>query len=310
MTPVAPGPPPADPELEAQRTALANWLAGCGVSESGFVRHKLYTWTRAEQIDELRASARAPLLSRERGAEGAPSLFDQALLDDPHPLARHLRRAGNRARRFAWVAPWATRMGWEQGDYGDRLIEVTLRDEAWTARFDPRATPRWRVVDADGAEIPEDRVARTPERVGAVYHVGDGPRAFREIVLVSEAQIERWAYSTAPLRALVGAEASELSGLAAHLRLEPPAIPDDLDAWLRQGWAEEPSSLIDRYRGCLALGSVEYQPSSDAIEAVAAALRAMPEDDPIERVVPRAPRPAPLPLPSSTWCDPSMGCPP
>lgn len=298
-----------DPERARRVEALEGWLGGCAVREASFVAHKLYTWTRAAQIEELRGAPRGPLLSRDRGGGGVPSRFDLALADDPHPLARFLRRADRRARRFAWPAPWATRQGWEGGDYGDRLIEVTLREGTWTARFDPRATPRWRVLDADGAEVDAREVERAPERVGAVYHVGDGPRAFREVVLVSEARIGRWAYATPALEERARADAARLRELAALWREEPREEVGDLEAWLRAGWAgAEASSLEDRYRACLALGSEAYAPAPERLEAIAAALEAMPADAPIEREGMRAARRG-GPAPSGTWCDPTMGCP-
>ncbi len=311
MAPVEPAAPAPDPARAARVAAVEAWLSGCAVGGSGSTPRKLYTWTRAEQIDELRSSPRRALLSRERSASGEASLFDQAIEDDAHPVARRLRRPGRRARRFAWVSPWPTRMGWEEGDYGDRLIEVTLRDDAWVARFDPAAEPRWRVFDADGAEVPEDRVARTPDRVGAVVHVGDGPRAFREVVLVDERRIERWAYATEAIRERVASDAARLRELAALWREEPPAAPDDLDAWLRAGWNAEATTLEERWRSCLALGSAEYAPSTERAEAIAAALEATPPDDPIEREVPRAVYVGlPVAPPTATWCDPTMGCPP
>lgn len=310
MEPVAPEPVP-DVASARRRLAVEAWLAGCAVTDESFARHKLYTWTRPDQIEALREPD-AALLSRERSEAGELSLFDQAIADDDHPIARRLRRRGNRARRFAWVTPWATRMGWEGGDYGDRLIEVTLRAEAWTARFDPSATPRWRVVDAEGEPVSEADVRRAPGRVAAVYHVGDGPRAFREVVLVNEAQIERWAYATEDLRRGAARDAAQLRALAAIWRGEAPSPPSDLDEWLRAGWAiPADDTLLERYRGCLALGSEAYAPTAAHLDAIAAAL-ALPGDEPITRTVRvrrRRPRPPPS-QPAHTWCDPTMGCPP
>ncbi|MCA9609248.1 MAG: hypothetical protein KC619_26785 [Myxococcales bacterium] len=310
MAPVeAPAPPvEVDPAREAQLRSVEGWLSGCAVGDAGLAERKLYTWTRAEQIEELRSPRRA-LLSRARAAGGEPSLFDQALEDDEHPVARRLRR-GSRTRRFAWVSPWPTRMGWEEGDYGDRLIEITLRDDTWVARFEPGAEPRWRVFDAEGAEVPEDRVARSPGRVGAVFHVGDGPRAFREVVLVDEQRIARWAYATEAIRDRVRADAARLRELAALWRDAPPDPVPDLDAWLRAGWRAEPETLAERWRACLALGSEEYAPSAAHADAVAAALEAMPPDEAIEREV-RVVYPGVPSVSSTGWCDPTMlGCPP
>ena len=305
--------PRVDPEHEARVQALADWLSGCAVADDAFVRHKLYTWTRADQLDDLRGR-RPRLLSRERSASGEQSLFDQAIADDEHPIARHLRRSGNRTRRFAWVTPWATRLGWEGGDYGDRLIEVTLRDDVWTARFDPEGEPRWRVVDAEGEAVPEARVRRSPARIAAVYHLGRGPRPFREVVLVNEQQIERWAYASDAVRERVTSDATRLRGLAALFADDTPAPADDFDAWLRAGWSAALSDppLVERYRACLALANPAYTPTAEHLSALAATLEAMPEDEAIEHTVRRtrtrrrsAVTPSHAP---GVFCDPTMGC--
>jgi len=312
LEPVAPAPTP-DPEREARVSRLTEWLDGCAVTDAAYARHKLYTWTRAGQIESLREPG-ARLLTRERSAGGAQSRFDLAIADDDHPIARSLRRRGRRARRFAWVSPWPTRMGWEDGDYGDRLVEVTLREDAWTARFDPRAEPRWAVVDGEGAPVPDADVRRHPERVAAVLHVADGPRAFREVVLVDGGDgVESMAYATEALRARVAADAERLRELAAHWRAEPPEAPPELGAWLRAGWPTAPAdpSLLDRYRQCLALGSAEYAPSAQRAEAIAAALEAIEQDEPFEVTFERQPRRRATPPPSTPpnqICDPTMGC--
>jgi len=305
--------PAVDVEAQARVRELSDWLAGCRVTPDAFVRHKLYTWTRPEQIEELR-ERRPRLLSRARGGGGEQSLFDLAIADDPHPVARQLRTRSQRARRFAWVTPWPTRMGWEGGDYGDRLIEVTLRQNAWTASFEPRSESRWRVVDSEGQPVPDRDVARHPERVAAVYHVGDGDRAFREVVLVNEAQIERWAYATDAILGRLRSDAEQLRALANHWEGAAPEDVDDFGGWLSQGWlataAPAPErSLLERYRSCLALGSDAYAATPEHLRAIAAAIGQVPGDEPLEGVgrAPTRRRPRPSPA-QQVYCDPTMGC--
>lgn len=322
MVPVEPRAP--DPAHEAQAAALVDWLAGCAVTDRDFARRKVYTWTRTDQIEALRA--RPTLLTRERSSGGQPSLFDMEIARDDHPLARHLVRPGRRTRRFAWVTPWATRMGWEGSDYGDRLIQLTLREDAWVARFDPDAEgeERWTVVDEAGAEVPRDRVARNLGRIAAVHHLGRGDRVFREVVVVNEDQIARWSVATDAIRERLAHDAERLRALAAYWEATPPEGPADPDAWFRgagatpraQSTRAEPSAaLLEAYRACLALGSDHYTPSAEHALAIAEALEATPFGDPLEhRVRRRRRRPLPAALPVGTHsfpCDPTMGgCPP
>lgn len=316
-----PAPEPATPEPVAvpepeptddpeERAAIAAWLEGCQLPLDDFARGKVYTWTRAEQIEALRAP-RSTLLSRDRSADGRASGFDVALRDDTHPLARFLRTQRT-TRRFAWIAPWATRMGWEEGDYGDRLIAVQLREGAWVARFLPEeeGDARWQVRDADGAVIAAAAVARDPGRVGFVVHVGSGAgvggvtRQFREVVVVNEDRVQSWSVGTEEITARLQRDAAFLARLAAYWARYPEPRPEDdvaLGAAARTRWrATEPGvALPDLYLGCLALAGTEYVPTEAALREIAAALEASPEEaalerTPVVRARPRPPRRPPI----------------
>ena len=318
---VAPEAPRApSPEESARIDALQEWLRSCAVTDAHFHQRKLYTWTRAEQIEELR---RAPtLLTRSVGATGQPSGFDVSLEGDDSALAVWLRSPRRTARRFAWSVPWATRMGWEEGDYGDRLIAVTLRDGSWVARFAPDEEPRWRVVDADGLEVPLATAERSPERIAVVFHLGRGSdpegreRVYREIVIVNEAQVDRWSVGTEEITARLAHDAEQLRALAEIWRSFPADRPVDVDGlreWLRARWhtSDPDLSLADAYARCLALGSTEVRPEPDALDAIAAAITDLPAEAPLEHEV--LTRRAPYGRASAagasrTICDPTGGC--
>ncbi|MFK7989038.1 MAG: hypothetical protein AB8I08_23675 [Sandaracinaceae bacterium] len=305
VEPVAvPEPEPTDDPEE--RAALREWLEGCQLPLDDFTRGKVYTWTRAEQIAALRAP-RSTLLSRDRSEDGRASGFDVALQDDAHPVARFLRTQRT-TRRFAWIAPWATRMGWEEGDYGDRLIAIQLREGAWIARFLPgqNGDARWEVRDADGQTIGAAAVARDPGRVGFVVHFGSGQgvggvtRQFREVVVVNEDRVQAWSVGTEEIAARLRRDAAFLERLAAYWERYPEPRPEDdvtLGAAARTRWRATGlgTSLPDLYLGCLALAGTEYVPTPLALREIVRTLEASPMETPLERAPTVRARPRPRP---------------
>lgn len=297
MEPLAPEAPSTSPEDEARVLALTRWLDGCAVRLADPARGKLYSWTTETQVEELRRRGR--LLSREASEAGELSGFDARLQADEHPLARFLRSAGHRARRFAWSNPWATRMGWEHGAYGEHLLEIELAEDAWTAIYTPDRDVRWQVLDAEGQPVAEPTRADF-QRIAAVIHHGRGPdpqgrvRVYREAVIVNEQRVARWSVGTESIGLRLQRDAEELRRLATHWRAEPPELATDvaaLTAWLEQGWSHEETEapVLDRYRRCLALGTTAVRPDPEAAEALAATLADTPMPEPLTQQ-PRPPR--------------------
>src|SRR6185369_1320083 len=101
--------------------------------------------------------------------------------------------------RFAWTNAWATVLGWPGEKYGDQLLRVTLRPNAWLA-FHQARTKQWRFFDASGRPVTQAAVLKAPERLAGVYFIQDlydvmgsmGTFAvgvgtpYREVVLVNE----------------------------------------------------------------------------------------------------------------------------
>lgn len=330
--PVAEAPPVAAPEEvappeevavpserdRAERTAeLITWLRAASMLESDFHAPRvLYTWTRAEQIAELRE--RPVVLTRTENDRGERSAFDHAIEGDRSPLARHLRSRAHRARRFAWVSPWATRMAWPDTSYGDRLLRVELDPDAWIARFDASREPRWEVRDHAGRPVDSGEVARNPARVAAVYHVARTRRSdgavhvFREYVLVSERMIRSVHVGTDGERLARDRAALEL--LAD--RLAPDSLPDD-ERFRSEGWASRLEArwravppqpdLTALYESALALGSERYLPDAARVRAAAAALE-IPVEPELVIVEPRVEVLRPYRRARSIWCGGDPTC--
>lgn len=302
---------PAEPSAEevartAQAERLRAWLRTQTVSMDELLRDRpiVYTWTRAEQIEELRAHPQ--LLTRTRAPNGERTAFDASLDGDAHPVARHLS-AHPFARRYAWTNPWATRRGWPGGDYGDRLIAIELRADAWFATFDTTASDpdRWHVRTLTGEAVSADEVASDPARVAAILHVGRGvgpsgeTRVFREIVVVSEPWIKRYSVGTSDLAARLAADGAQLTELASYLAEEPAPDPSAWVGALLPRWTTatpDEASVIELYDRALAMGSTEVLPDAAHLRTLAESLTMAREPELVHEVVRTAPRRPPPPV--------------
>ncbi|HYP91359.1 MAG TPA: hypothetical protein VEQ59_24500, partial [Polyangiaceae bacterium] len=132
-----------------------------------------YSWTTSEQVAELRAGGE--LFSRsERPGMGRGVLFTELAayaepgLDDAEKLANLLGTELFAKARFAWTNPWATVLGFPGENYGDQLLRIELKPDAWIAVFDESGLS---VLDAENEQLPWETVMASPERIGAIYHV-------------------------------------------------------------------------------------------------------------------------------------------
>jgi hypothetical protein len=236
--------PEAGPSLEARLRRYA-------VTDDDFARRVLYTWTQPAQIDRLR---KTPTLLTATAYEGfGPSRFVLDLEDrirekkdpDAQAILMHPRLA---RRRYAWVAPFATRISLSKHPYGDALIKVVLKDTAHLAHFDPEAGAM-RFVDINGKPVEK----LDPSRLAAVYHVRKQKTAtepFREYVLCNEEQIASWSWGTDDIRA-------ELDEEKALLRQLPdmPVVP----AW---NVLTAEASLSAIWHAAIAFDTEAYQPKN------------------------------------------------
>lgn len=154
----------------ARQTPLEHELSRYVVSPATFGRRQLYTWTKPEQIAELRVGQE--ILSRRVSSAGEPSRFDLILADktfDGFPLIVALRDARFARKRFAWAAAWPTVMGWEKESYGDQLLQITLKDDAIIIAFMPFCESKFACRNALGQELDEAFVLAHPDKIAAGY---------------------------------------------------------------------------------------------------------------------------------------------
>jgi hypothetical protein len=274
---VEPG-PLVDPADSA--ATLETRLGRDAVDQHKFFRAVLYTWTTSEQIDELRSSRR--LLTRDESPTSGASYLDQLLfsLAPRDPLAKLLYTTAFATMRFAWPAPWATRAGWPDEQYGDQLIRITLRDDAWIVHLST-ATGAFTVHDQRDAIVPIDQVLASPHRIAAIYFVSDRTQptaaglppamtTFREYALCNESMIASWEVGTARVMREVEESAATVDAIVRWataskvLLTAPPSV-----AWTTPG-----SGPAAAYQRALALHSLYYEPQE--LPALASRLRATP----------------------------------
>jgi hypothetical protein len=243
-----------------------------------YARAVLYTWTTPDQIDELRASKR--LLVRDESPVSGASYLDQVL----YLLAQHgdataqlLYTTAFAKMRFAWHAPWATRVGWPNERYGGELIRVTLaRDSVIVS-----VSSEHGIVGAHDLldePVPLAQVRAHPERIAAIYFVSDAtidaiagvPRptaTFREFALCNEAMIESWEVGTDRIAQEVAAAATMLEALGKVADGAPVAVPT---MWQRPLRDPRP---VDAYAAALAFANAFYRFDKGALTNLVGALR-------------------------------------
>lgn len=260
---------------------LQDRLAATAVYDTSLPPRVVYTWTTAEQVAELRGDP--TLLTRTESpvhgqtkftlsveAHGQSGDAISALLSTPR-FARH---------RYAWNQPWGAAAGWEGERYGEALIRVELREEAWMGIFDLAAKEPWRFVDRDGSPVTREQVLANPERVGVVLHISNAADswdslgtfsiftpAFREYVLVNAGMIESWELGTSRVNSALAEAAALVEEIAAAL---PPPQPLHVHSWnreIRERWAKPAQirTLLALYEANLAFPNAGYLPRPEVV---------------------------------------------
>jgi hypothetical protein len=279
--------PAEPPSLEARLRALA-------VGDDDYYRPVLYTWTTPEAIVRLRATRQLLVATATSGTFTSP--FNRALATLAtgtgesatlaHLLATHPALI---RRRYAWPAPFATVMGVGPRTYGNALIRIELRPQAWIGRFEPDATEPFTFVDARGAKVTTAAVLAEPERVAAIFHVRtESTQAvrFREYVVCSAAMVSSWSVATSTIRAELDGEIELLRRLREWVTVLPgdevvlPASP----VWSRVPNSLDPATL---WRATLAFDNRRYRPHQRRLDAI---LDALADYDPAGAPLVVAPR--------------------
>lgn len=277
-------------EARCDTEALLARLRAQSVDRTRFARQTLYTWTTAEQFEELRHGA--PLLTRETSPTHGVSLYEVALdarASRGDRVAEALRTPPFRKARFAWANPWATLLGWEGETYGDRLLRITLRDEAWIVRITQDGSPTV-AVDLQGRPVELAEVLAHPERIGAVHYVHDtsGARGtflspqqlehgtYREYVLPNEAMIAQWELGTDAVRSSIADSIDLMTAMQSWLGA---SCTQDVSARMfRSAWDDEGDAddVIRAWSRASAFNNDQYQPTVATTRAIVAALRNLP----------------------------------
>ena len=290
-------------------------FAGRGVSNLTPARRELFSWTTAEQAAEIRAGGVLMTRTEREGLgpgyamEVLAKVANGGLPTDPvfaaqAQLAALLSGPRFEKARYAWSEPWATRVGWPGEDYGNKLLRIMLREDAWLAVYDSGSLS---VVDMSNLDVPvEDALAR-PERLAGVFFIqggGDGgPECggsfrsggdgYREFIIGNEAMIEEWSLGTSEIRARIEADAARVQGFFERMRPCPPT--QDAHRWNLDvccAWNHDPyDGELNAYEAALAIPSAKYLPQAAPLAALLQALEdSLFEPDPFV-VEPTRPEP-------------------
>ena len=288
-------------DLVAANTPTAE-LAAFALRHDEFARRTLYSWTTAAQVGELRADP--TLLTRAATVEGEPGRASEViqLHAGSDPLAALLAQPRFETKRFGWSNAWATLRGFGGESYGDHLLRITLREQAWLGKLivGRDGSIEWAFADIHGNAVAAADVLRSPERLAAVYFLdqrgagcgtlGSGGSAFREYFLCNEAMLESYALYTPEIRAELERSISALAGLRQALVEGRCSSIDDCwpDAALAEWGAAAGAqpALAAGYLAALAFPGPEYSPTPANIAELLRLLGLVPFEAPLVHVYP------------------------
>jgi hypothetical protein len=251
-------------------------------------RRTLYSWTTAEQAAELRADA--TLLTRTEtpglGRGYAFTAIDALAARGSAPENQLLQKLSSDLFvkvRYAWPNAWATRMGWPGEDYGDQLLRIVLKPEAWIVIVNDGVGIA--VVDMNNQLVSIADALSHSERIGAVYFykrdvTGQGSfytcsGGYREFIVGNEAMIEEWSLGTQDIHDRILADAELIEGFLGDLRATPPAIdPTTFNETVVCEWDTAASDEVGRYERSLSIPSEYYAPLPETLATLSQTLRA------------------------------------
>lgn len=248
-----------------------------------FVR-ELYSWTTPEQVTEIREQGR--LFTRDGRAGLGPGYaverltqYAQTAAGPAAELAKLLTGEGFALLRYAWLHPWATRMGWPGETYGGELLRIVLREEARIVIF---ARGSLTVVDSSQALVPLEEALKEPGRIAGFFFLKDssvggpacgsfgsgGGNIYREFVIGNEAMIEEYSFGTEQILARLQGDIALLEQFFERVRPCPEILaPNDWNLRIGcNGWPG-PGALDERsaYEAALAMPSPAYVPAGSPL---------------------------------------------
>lgn len=258
-------------------------LSVAGIQEHAVDRTRarvFFTWTTEEQAEELRGGgplySRGEIPGKGRG-RAADLLFARAEASPDHISA--LVAPYFETCRYGWPHPWATRIGLGGEDYGDKLVRIELKPEAWVGMLAADGNIE-EVFDLEGERVDDDLVREHPERIGALYfsYSGEentdycgtfgsgGAGDYREFVLGNAAMVLRYEMGTEAVRRELDDGATFLSEylFLAKKCSEPDESKYGRFAACNFDWGD----AGDPYLNALALPGPAYFPSEENLEAL------------------------------------------
>lgn len=282
---------------------------GCAVTDSPLQEQTVsqigsqrvfYSWTTDEQVAQLRAGG--PLFSRSESPGKGRGVAMTQLADyaaagtlPEQTLAGELASTVFAKLRFSWTNPWATLLGWPGETYGNQLLQVELKPEAWIAFFDARGLL---VYDNQGQLVDIQTALATPERIGAIYFqsstdpnsgycgtFSQGGVAFREFVLGNIGMVQSWSLATPDIAQRLKDDIAKLQAFEKDLDCRQVEAQATWTADLTCAWTGHNyhgGGALEDYGFALGIPSELYWPSAANIDALIAALQAsMPTGDPL-----------------------------
>lgn len=285
--------PAREPPMAKENAAeVTKQLGPYTVALPNIARLTLYTWTKPDQIEAL---AKDPtLLTRGESPEFGTSFFEQVLeqrAQTKDSLAQLLRTAAFAKQRYAWVAPFATRIGLGNESYGDELIQVVLKPESWFVIM-KMSSPELLVVDANNQPVNKADVLAHPERLAAAYFAQDKPvtgyRAsmagpderigYREYVLFNESMIASYSVGTPAIAAELETETRAVESLLRYVKTNETHV-DYFNKWVvdiaTTTWASPPDlqSPLKTFESSLAFADYPYMPAERNLTSLVENLR-------------------------------------
>jgi len=259
-------------------------------------RRVLYSWTTAEQVEELRRDrilltrTETPGLGRGYAFTAIDELAGRGDAPENQLLAKLSSELFIKVR-YAWPNAWATRMGWPGEDYGDQLLEIVLKPEAWLLVVSDGVGIA--VIDLDNNLIPMADAIAQSERIGAVYFfkkdiTGSGTfqscsGGYREFIVGNEAMVEEWSLGTEEIRTRLEADARLVGDFLEAIRDEPPAVtPETFNEYAVCSWDNVAYDEVGGYVRSLSIPSEYYAPLPAQLAALGDTLAAnLFEPDPL-----------------------------